>query len=495
MSPSLHVRLLDGRELRVETDGVHVGERTHPLGRIEEARLLFLRPETVGLRMSDVGLVEYSVARPGDGGAVLNAIYALRPELRRADAPPPIPDAPSSYSAIPSAGEVVAAPASPAGGAAQPWAGGRPAGPFYPPQPLTPVTPPGPTPFPAAVLEAYGPTPNRTHAELTPAPRSAGQLIGGAFRLYGRRFGALAGLALVVAVIPAILVGALNVVVSALSGENPLAGVPNPLAGLGQLTSGQLPATTAPTATAASPVDNAIALLSLLGLALALVVAAWSYAALAIGAREATLGRRPRIGYCARLGLSRLWATLWALIALYFMLGIIAVPGLGFALGVLFAPLQPGAAAQLGSTGVVVAMALGVVIGVVTLVLLAYLWTRLALYPTAVALGMSQPIRVSLAYTTFGRWRVFWALLVVTVFASLFTIPANAAQLASLALATVILSPLAQLVAGPLGALIRVGTLYDQQLRREGYGLFLREGVVPPASGATPTESAGQARG
>jgi hypothetical protein len=115
----------------------------------------------------------------------------------------------------------------------------------------------------------------------------------------------------------------------------------------------------------------------------------------------------------------------------------------------------------------------------------AYLWTRFALYPTAAALGLPQPLRVSLSLTASGWWRVFWALFVVTLVAGLFIISASVTQLLSVAVATVILAPLAQLIAGPLDALIRVGALYDQRLRREGYALFMQEGLAAPER---PTE-------
>ncbi len=78
-TPLARVRLIDGRELVIAPDAARVGEQSFAIARIQEARLLFLRPETIGLRMADVGLVEYTVARPGDGQVALDAIYQLRP--------------------------------------------------------------------------------------------------------------------------------------------------------------------------------------------------------------------------------------------------------------------------------------------------------------------------------------------------------------------------------------------------------------------------------
>lgn len=461
--PPIRAHLIDGRELRVERDGVHVGERIHPLAAIQEARLLFLRPETIGLRMADVGQVEYSFARQGDGAAALEALYQLRPDLRSGETP--ALEAPPGYFA----------PVAPA--------------PPLAPQPLAPpFTPPmaqqlprqiGPTPFPPSALEAYGPEPNQTYAELTPVPRTASQLIGSAFRLFGKRFGALVALALVIATLPTAAVAALEAVVSALSGVNPLAGAPNPLDTLQQVMNGQTTASTAPTA-APTSLDAIISLLSLAAVVLSLLVAAWSQAALTVGAREAALGRLVSVRACVREGATRLWPTLWALFFLYGVLGIIAIPGFGLALALLLAPHQKSTSAQFtAQEATAFAIVAGVIAAAIILVL-AYLWTRLALYPTAAALGLPQPLRQSISLTSFGWRRVFWSLLVVTLAASLLTIPASAAQLLSVAVATIALAPLAQLIAGPLGALIRVVTLYDQRLRREGYALFQREGVPIP---------------
>jgi hypothetical protein len=507
--PPTRAPLIDGRELRVEADGVHIGEQFYPFTHIQEARLLFLRPETIGLTLARVGQVEYSFARPGDGVAALEAIHRLRPETRRADAPAPAAEAPAGYFAP------VAPPEPAQPGQTQPYApyppyaapppqpgapfGAPPFGaprPGYPPAPNQPyrpyppfpaqmARPAAPVPFPPPVIEAYGPEPNRTRAELTPTPRRSGQLIGATFRQYGKRLGALLALALLVAALPSVVIALLDALVSQLSGVNPLAGAPNPINTFLQVANGQTPATTTPATTAATPQDTAIGLLSLAAVVLTLLVAAWTTAALTVGAREATLGRPISIRTCARAGLSRLWPTLWALFFLYGMLAIIAIPGLGLALAFVLGPSEPGAGAQITSADVVALAIIAGVIAVITLALVAYLWSRFALYPTAAALGMPQPLRVAFTLTSFGWWRIFWALLVVTLLTGGLTLAASAAQLLSVAVATVLLAPLIQLIAGPLSALIRVGVLYDQRLRREGYALFQQEGVTTPDAAST----------
>ncbi|HEU5343623.1 MAG TPA: hypothetical protein VFU60_04710 [Ktedonobacterales bacterium] len=498
--PPTRAPLIDGRDLRVEADGVHVGEQFYPLTQIQEARMLFLRPETIALTLASVGQVEYSFARPGDGVAALEALYRLRPETRRPDAPAPALDAPAGYLASVAPPPAQPQPSMPYAPTALP--GGQPGAPFgaphtgYPPAPYPSYAPyapypprqMAPVPFPPPVVEAYGPSPNRTHAGLTPAPRAAGQLIGSTFHLFGKRLGPLLALALVVAALPSAAIALLDSLVSALSGVNPLAGAPNPLDTLQQMVNGQTPATTAPATTAATPLDTTIGLLSLIAVVLTLLVAAWTQAALTVGAREVTLGRRLSIRACAREGLTRLWPTLWALFFLYGVLAIIAIPGLGLALAFVLGPSEPGAGAQVTPADALALAIMAGVITAITLMIVAYLWSRFALYPTAAALGLPQPLRVAFTLTAFGWWRVFSALLVVTLVTLALTLSASAAQLLSVAVAAVLLAPLAQLIAGPLGALIRVGVLYDQRLRREGYALFQQEGIAPPAdASAQPT--------
>ncbi len=502
--PPTHARLIDGREFRVDADGAHVGERVHDFAHMQEARLLFLRPETLGLRMSDVGQVEYSFAAPGDGMAALEAIYQHLPELRRADTPPPAPEAPPNYFAPVAPPEPVPAPAPSPIYAPDGRFGAAPYGSYGPPQPRYPRSvpgmlplPPAPIPFPQATLDAYGPDANTTRAELTPTPRTAGQLISNAFRLYGKRFSALFTLTLVVATLPMMFLALANALLMWLGGDNPLAGTPSLLPMLQQALNGQTPTNpTTTSATATTPLATFLSLAGLVVAVLSLLVLGWSQATLTVGAREATLGRPINLRACAREGLSRAWATLMSLIVFYVLLFIVAAPGLGLALALALTPNVRTAGVQFtpaDTTGFYVAAGL---IAALTLAFLAYIWTRFALYPITTALGMPQPLRRSLALTAFGWWRVFAALLVITLFTSLFTVSANLAQFVSLALSAVALAPLAQLIAGPVGALVRVGIVYDQRLRREGYALFQQEGITQPsgAQDATPAEHGSEVR-
>lgn len=469
-------RLVDGRELRVAEDGVHVADHVYPLALIREAYLLYLSPETIALSLSNVGLVEFSFERQGDGVAALEALYRLRPELRRADAPTPAPEAPEGYfkpvepesplvPMEPYAAQPIPAPGYPAAGQLPPYR-----------QPAAPME------FPEQTLAAYGPEPNRAYAELTPTPRTTGQLIAATFRLFGKRLGPLLALAAIVSSVPSIFIGILEAILSALSGINPLAGAPSPMDTFQQALNGT--SATVPASATPSTLDAAISLLSLAAIMLTLVAGAWSQAALTIGAREATLGRPISLLACAREGWKRLWPTFWALAFLYVVLAIIAIPGFGFALAFALTPSAPGA--PISSADAAALYVFAAISGAVTLVIVAYLWSRFALYPTAAALGLPQPLRQSYFLTTYGWWRVFWSLLIVTLIGGVLIISASATQLISVALASILLAPIAQLFAGPMNALIRVGTLYDQRLRREGYALFVNEGVTPPDTDTAP---------
>jgi hypothetical protein len=486
-APLARVRLMDGRDLTITPDAARVGDRTHLIARIEEARLLFLQPETIGLRMADVGLVEYTVARPGDGQVTLDAIYHVRPELRRPDLEPPAPEAPPGF-------QVPAAPTLETATPMPPFAapGMYPPG-VYPPQPAG-VYPPGvhpfpvmappasapPAPFPERVTAAYGPRPNQRHATLTPTPRTAGQLISATFRLVARRFGLFALLALLIVFLPNLALGALSVATSALSGQDPFAAAPNPLTQLQQALNGQTPATPTTTAT---PGDALAGLLSLIILAGTLVLTGWSVAALTVAAREADLGRPASALSCAREGWRRLWPALWALILTEAMLFTIAVLGLGFSLGLILAVVepQPGTPPLPSSAGLVVSVMAGG-LALLTLALLAWLWPRLALAPAAAALGIPAPIRSGWRLASGGAWRILLALLAVGVVTSALSIPAALSQFISNGWSALLIIPIAQMIVAPLSALVRVVALYDQRLRREGYTLFLSEAIQPPAT-------------
>jgi hypothetical protein len=145
----------------------------------------------------------------------------------------------------------------------------------------------------------------------------------------------------------------------------------------------------------------------------------------------------------------------------------------------------PGTPAISPTTAAVI-ITLAVALALSTLALLAWLWPRVALAPTAAALGLPAPFRTAWGLARGGAWRILGALLAVGVLTAALTIPATLAQFYSDGLAAVLLIPLAQLVSAPLSALVRTLALYDQRLRREHYALFLQEGITPPATPGAP---------
>lgn len=485
-TPLARIRLIDGRELLIGPDAARVGERTHLIARIDEARLLFLRPETIGLRMADVGLVEYTVERPGDGQAALETIYQLRPDLRRADLEPPAAVAPPGYQVLPPSPPESYGPGGPSVAQIE-GVFAAPAPRVVPPPPSA-FPPPSPeaAPFPPQVAQAYGPEPNRRSATLTPQPRGAGQLISATFRLAARRFGPLFALSILAAFLPNLALGGLSVAISLLRGENPFAVTPDFFAQLQQVMNGQTSTTTTP---AATPADTLAGLLALVLLVASLVAAGWTVAVLTVAARDAALGRPISVAGCAREGWRRVGATLSALIITSVLLLIVAIPGL-FSLALILALITPSGSAVASPSVTLVIVILAVMMIVVMLALLAWLWPRLALAPAAAALGMPTPIRTAWNLASGGSWRIFAALLAVGVVIAALIVPATLAQFYMNGLSALVLIPLAQLFTAPLSALVRTLALYDQRLRREGYALFLHEGVKPPATPGAPAPDA-----
>ncbi|HZC76648.1 MAG TPA: hypothetical protein VE258_02805, partial [Ktedonobacterales bacterium] len=268
-APEVSIPLRDGAELRVGPEGVRVGDQVFSLHALRDARLVSPAPETIAMRLADERLVEYQPARPGDAAVALEAIYRLRPDLRPAGFAP-----------------VHALPPT-----------------FPPPQP-TPFAPPGFYPSPAAPPPGYAPyfapNPNLMQPELTPIPRTFGQLLGAVFQLYFKHWKQWLLLALCVGIWPGLLVGTAVVVGIALVGLDPSSGyltlVPSPTSG-----------TTTPTLH--PPQGQAeLVLIGLLAgsLVLLLFFVPWQVATLAVAARAAVLGRPVKVGAALSGGLRRL---------------------------------------------------------------------------------------------------------------------------------------------------------------------------------------------
>src|SRR5260221_1217259 len=258
-APEVSIPLREGAELRVGPEGVRVGDQVFSLHALHDARLVSPAPETIALRLPDERLVEDQPARPGAAAIALEAIYRLRPDLRPAGFAP-------LHSLPPT---------------------------FPPPQP-TPFAPPGSYPTPTAPPPGYAPyfapNPNALRPELTPIPRTFGQLLGAVFQLYFKHWTKWLTLALCVGIWPGLLVGTALVVGLALVGLDPSGGylslipsstssvttpTPNPLLGQDQLVLAGLLAGS---------------------LILLLFFVPWQVATLGIAARETVVGRPLKIG-------------------------------------------------------------------------------------------------------------------------------------------------------------------------------------------------------
>src|SRR5215472_13317620 len=154
---SAAVPLRDGGELRVDAEGVHVRETRYGLEQIQDARQVSPDPETIGLRVEDVGLISVVPVRVGDAAVALDALYRLRPDLRPAGWALPT-YWPSAYGPPPGY-------APPPGYPLWPYAGA----PLYPGYAIVPGTP----------VRRGG---------LAPWPQSIGDVLGTIFRLYFENF-------------------------------------------------------------------------------------------------------------------------------------------------------------------------------------------------------------------------------------------------------------------------------------------------------------------
>lgn len=454
-APEVSIPLRDGAELRVGPAGVRVGDQVFSLHTLHDARLVSPAPETIALRLADERLEEYQPAQPGDAAIALEAIYRLRPDLRPAGFAPVLSLPPT----------------------------------FPPPQP-TPFAPPGFYPSPAAPPPVYAPyfapNPNALQPELTPIPRTFGQLLGAVFQLYFKHWTKWLALGLCVGIWPGLLVGTALVVGLALLGLDPYGGylslIPSPSSSV-----------TTPTLNSLLG-QHQLVLVGLLAgsLVLLLFFVPWQVATLGIAARAAVLGRPVKVGAALSGGLRRLLPVLgvYILEVLLFDVGIGVVAAgavlLAFALGGTFdgsssSSVALGAAAVLGILALTLLMYVGIV----------YLGVRLALAPYAAAtqrIGPARALGTSWRLTRGSFWRTLGVLFIVGLVVSTLSNSVSVVQLVSIPAASLVLLPLVLGLTTPLSTLAAVVVLYDLRLRREGYSAVVdqRSGAENQAGGAPP---------
>ncbi len=498
------IPLRDGSELRVDAEGLHVGEALYRLEQIQDARQVSPEPATIGLRVDGVGLVTLIPARPGDATVALEALFRLRPDLRPAGfAPPGMPPAGAwPYGAAP-------------GYAPPPWYPAPPYGlppqypPPYPPGPPAPgygfaPPPPGygyPPPYPGYAIvppmpgqpggtqgaDPYG-GPNRPG--VGPWPQGIGDVLGTIFRLFFRNFWRLALLGLAVALVPALLRGGMSVAIDVAEGLDPTQGI------LGQRMFRVGATPNAPLfpwiQQPPSPGQIALAVgIGLLALVVFVVLGAWETASLAVGARELVRGQPVRIGGALRGGLRRLPRVLGTMILLALMvIALVVVMWIAlilmFAVGAgLFA--ATGRDAGSGPAAILLVFGLELVIFVGVLVLLVYFRVRLSLAVYAAAcdgLSPGKAIGRSWTLTRANWWRTFIPTLVIGFVVGLVVGSATRIELVSLIGLYLVAIPLLSAVSAPLSAMTAVVIYYDLRLRREGFPPVASELGLPGFGGA-----------
>jgi hypothetical protein len=326
-------------------------------------------------------------------------------------------------------------------------------------------------------------------------PQGIGEVIGTTFRLYFKNFPRFALLSLAVAFMPAVLGGGLQVAYYAALGFDPTQGLLQNFSNFGSANSPFIsPAPGSGPYVPNAPLfqwlmhPDAGTVLALIGIGLLVAVVAlllncWQAAALALGAREAVLGRPVRVGAALGGGLRRIPAVLgtYLLIAVVFI-GIAVVVGVLFSLLVFAFSLtaaNTGGASPDGtpSPGLVMA-GFGAFLAIIVVYLLflvaaVYFSVRLGLAPYSTAADRLSPT------AAFGRswslvrrnwWRTFLPLFVIGLIVGFVVGPVGAAaEFISIAAVYLVVVPLITALAAPLTVIAYVVIYYDLRLRREGY--------------------------
>jgi len=359
---------------------------------------------------------------------------------------------------------------------------------FPPPQP-TPFAPPGFYPSPAAPPPGYAPyfapNPNALQPELTPIPRTFGQLLSAVFQLYFKHWTKWLALALCVGIWPGLLVGTALVVGLALLGLDPSGGY------LSLIISPSSSVSTSPLSSLQGQDQLVLVGLVAGSLVLLLFFVPWQVATLGVAAREAVVGRPIKIGAALAGGLRRLLPVLgvYVLEVLLFdvVFGVIAVAAvlLAFATGSTL-DRSSSSVATLSAAAVlgILALALVMYVGIV------YLGVRLALAPyaaTTLHIGPARALGTSWRLTRGNFWRTLGVLFIVGLVVSTLSNSISVVQLVSIPAAFLVLLPLVLGLTMPLSTLAAVVVLYDLRLRREGYSAVVvdqRSGPEDQAGGA-----------
>lgn len=463
--PLVTIALRDGNQLAVTNSGIVVGDRSFELARIQDARQVSPNPETYALRVSGVGLVEFQPVEQGAGTVALEALFRLRPDLRPAGFNPPANVPPG----FPPAQQMPPAPV------AVPYAG---ASHGYPPPPYPPYgAAPGASPMAPRWMN-----PNASQGEITPYPRTFGEILSAAFQLYGKHFRSWALMGIAVAFIPNMFVGLAQVVPYLLLRENPWGSAAN------------LPATNTSLANALLGTASASALtnqqmlivggFAAAAVLLVLLFQAWQIASFAQAGREALFGRPVRAGASLAGGLRRFLPVLGAQILLVLAVIVIFAPAIALLVAGLATigpvPTTATATTQLTpaqTTGALLSCA-GFIAGLIGAIAGLFIYFRLVMGPFMVSAdrtGIFASFRRGWRISRGHWWRIVGAVVIVTLVIGLGGVAVSELELVSLGITLLVITPLYQAIVTPLLMLTYLTLLYDLRLRSEGYTALQQE--------------------
>ena len=489
-APPVSIPLRDGTQLSVTPAGIQLGAQFFELSRIQDARQVSPDPETFALRVAGAGLVEFQPTRPGDGTIALAALFRFRPDLRPAGFVGPTEGAgypPPPPPAIP----YPPAPGYPPTFAPPPAYGPPPGG--YPPPPGYGYAPPVP---PRAMY--YGPSPNSQQGELTPYPRTFGELLGAIFQLYGKHFRKWLTLGFWVILLPGILIGLAQAAVEMLLGVNTSAtSIPQTFP-IGSNCLPVLPATLTHDLIIASIVAAG-------GIVVSILISAWQTASFANAGREAVLGRPVPVGASLGRGARRLLPTLGTSIVVVLILLAVLAPGITCFV-IFFAGLAGSTSGNLCATTITTTSAAtssasassgalllvgcaGFLLFLAGSIFALFLEVRLVLAPVVAAterVGVGTALSRSWRLTHRSWWRTFGVLFVIGIVAALLVLAFSALAAVPLTVVAIIAIPLAQWFSAPLQELAYIVLLFDLRLRREGYAAVTQTAPVPAG---TPSPS------
>jgi hypothetical protein len=337
--------------------------------------------------------------------------------------------------------------------------------------------------------------PGGAGGQLTPFPRDIGGVLGAIFELFFAHWQRWIVLGLLVAALPAALTGAIQVMVYLALGLNPWGS---------SFTAFRID----PQNPGASPfhvpsLDEALlyGAVALVAIILSAVLGAWQTAALAIGARDAILGRGISIGRSLGSG----WRRMLPVLGTNLLYGLILVAALSPAL-VTFAAASAilvGGFGQVGPSGsdpsssaagqaltlALLLILLGLVLYLLCLVLVIFLSTRLGLAPYIAAterLGGPDAIAKSWQLTRGNFWRTFVPIFVIGLVVGFIGFIGGMVEYASVAAALLVAIPLLTACLAPLSVLAASSVLYDLRLRREGYLAIVQGDQPGPTAPGTP---------